>query len=240
LESAPHRVLQELGPLRVADNFIGNTDIADEVKASTDFFPEAMLDDDNIGKYLNGYHTEQASCYAPYMYWDGWWNSPADTLRKQVIQRIWEPVIPEPEQNVLGFEYWVRTFMPGQFLGRHVDEDTFMYEEFKWFQGPSIGCVWYGFSEAEGSFLEIHQAGIEEGPFSIDAEKTDLISSPPAHRERIAYRPDRLIIFDAGHRLHETTEVLSGIKQVMVVNVWAVGTMPHALSTGQFVFENAQ
>jgi hypothetical protein len=236
VESTPHRVLQELGPLRIADDFIGNTDIADEVKASTDFFPQVTLDDD-VGKSLNGYHNEQASCYAPFMFWDGWWNSPADTLRKQVIQHIWEPIIPEPEKNVLGFEYWLRTMIPGQFHGRHFDFDTFLYEDSQRLQGPSIGCVWYGFSKGEGSYLELHEDGLAEGVVSVKPEALDAIASPPSSRERIAHRPDRLIIFDPGHRLHETTKLVSGIKQVLAVNVWATGTMPHALSTGQFVFE---
>lgn len=240
MESTSHRVLQELGPLHVADNFFGKTDIADKIKASTDFFPQVMLDDDNVGEFLNGYHNEQASCYAPYMFWDGWWNSTADTLGKELIQRIWEPIIPEPEKNVLGFEYWLRTFIPGQFHCRHVDFDTFLYEDSQRFQGPSIGCVWYGFAEGEGSYLEIHENGLEEGVVCLKHESLDAIASPPSSRERIAYRPDRLIIFDGGHRLHETTKLVSGVKQVMAISVWATGSKPHGLSTGKFVFENAQ
>lgn len=225
--------------LFVRDNFLGDSELAGLVKESSDFFPPVMPGE-NIGGTLNEYHAEQADCYAPYMFWYGWWDSPAVSIRQKVIEKIWRDtgILPFPEDEVLGFEYWTRTFKEGQYLARHVDEDTFMYADTRWFHGPRIGCVWYGFSEADGGFLEIHETGVDEGFEKLEAQNTASIISPPDRRERIAYRPDRLVVFDAGHRLHETTPIISGTKHVMVVNVWHKDNIPYALSTGDFHFEN--
>lgn len=224
--------------LFVRDKFLGSSELGNAVRQDESFFPPSMPGD-NIGKTLNEFHAYQSDCYAPYMFWSGWWDSEPKTNRQRVIERIWRDsdLIPFPEDEILGFEYWVRTFSTGQYLARHVDEDTFMYSDTRWFQGPRIGCVWYGFSEADGGFLEIHESGISEGFDKLEAENTAALISPPERRERIAYRPDRLVIFDAGHRLHETTPIISGVKQVMVVNVWHRDNPPLALSTDAFFYE---
>jgi len=224
--------------LRVQDDFIPS-DLLAAVDADPTFFPDDMSGHDNIGEYLNEFHDTECDCYAPYMFWDGWWRSPADTNRKKVIEAIWSTpgMLPYPIEDIVGFEYWTRTFGVGQFLAPHCDEDTFLYASDKIFHGPKIGCVWYGTSEATGGFLELHNSVVPEGSEQLERDVIDQHLSPIDERERIKYRPNRLVVFDAGHRLHETTKTLSGKRQVMVINVWHKDCPPSALQTGDFFTE---
>jgi len=224
--------------LHVQDNALPEP-LLRRVAKDPNFFPADMSLHDNIGEYLNSYHDQECDCFAPYMFWDGWLNSPADTLRKQVIQVLWSQpgLLPFPIEEVAGFEYWTRTFGVGQYLGVHCDEDTFQYAKDRYYRGPAIGCVWYGTSESTGGFLELHATTILEGKDSLEREQLDALMSAPEERERIMYRPNRLVVFDAGHRLHETTKTLTGKRQVMVVNVWHRDNPPSAIETGEFFYE---
>lgn len=225
----------------VIDDFLKDPELITLIKEDDAFFPKSMGDVLNIGETNNYFHSEAADCYAPYMFWDGWWNSSANTNRKKVIQQIWsnESFLPFPLSEVCGFEYWTRTFTGGQYLRIHVDEDTFAYQKDRTFNAPSYGCVWYGFEESEEpGFLELHEGRIEGNPpDALERENVDKITSPPEKRERLAYVPNRLICFDAGRRLHETTPTINGIRQVMVINVWHKDSPPSALSTGDFFYE---
>lgn len=225
----------------VIDDFITDQALIDEIKGDATFFPPNMGDMENIGHQNNYFHSEASSCYAPYMFWDGWWASPANTPRKRVIEKIWKTpgLLKFDTSELCGFEYWCRTFMPGQHLRVHVDEDTFAYAANRHFNAPIIGSIWYGFTECnEGGFLEIHDGVIEGNPVdALEMENVNKIISPPEKRERLAYRPNRLVSFDAGRRLHGTTPALEGVRQVMVVNVWHKSSPPLALSTGEFVYE---
>lgn len=225
----------------VIDNFIKDSSLIEEIKNDKTFFPPDMGEIENIGEYNNHFHIEDADCYAPYMFWDGWWNSPADTLKKRVIQQIWsnEYFLPFPLEEVCGFEYWTRTFKKGQYLRIHVDEDTFAYQKDKTFNAPAYGCVWYGFAESEQpGFLELHEGVISGFPENaLERDNIDLLTSPPERRERIAHRPNRLVCFNAGRRLHEATPTMGGCRQVMVVNVWHKDSPPSALRSGDFYYE---
>ena len=57
------------------------------------------------------------------------------------------------------------------------------------------------------------------------------------NREKIAYKKNRAIFFDAGHVLHNTTGSKAGTRQVLVVNVWHKDNPPLALSNGSFYYE---
>jgi len=229
--------------LFILDDFIQDEALISEVKRDTTLFPET-IDPDNeeeIGYTLNRFHDEACDCFAPYMFWRGWWHSPADTLRKRLIEKIWSTpgILPFPMDDVVGFEYWCRSYRPGQFLNYHVDEDTFLYEKHHQFNAPAWGCVWYGFSEAsEGGFLELHEGRIEGNPpEALEKENIEPLLSPPERLERIAYRPNRLITFDAGRRLHETKPAAVGVREVLIVNVWHKDSPPSALETGEFYYE---
>ena len=223
----------------VMDNCLDKS-LYNEILQDQSFFPELMGEGEKIAVELNSYHYEQSSCFAPYMFWDGWWRSPANTLKKRVVQSIWEHRLSANQEDILGFEYWTRTFNAGQFLDLHVDEDTFMYEETKTFQGPLDGCVFYGADNPNGGFVEIHSSSpslVDGSDSSLERANLDKIQSPLEERERIAYRGNRLIIFDTGHVLHATTPAKAGIRQVLVVNVWHKQCPPTALERGTFYYE---
>lgn len=219
----------------VLDNFLNEKDYK-AMRDDSSFYPESMGGGDQIATELNSYHYEQASCYAPYMFWDGWWRSPANTLKKQIIQNIWGSRLEYQHDDILGFEYWTRTYRAGQYLQTHVDEDTFLYARDKTFTGPINGAIFYGCDNKDGGFLEIHKHTLIDGSYEA-LEKDSIKISPIEERERISYKGNRLIILDAGHVIHGTTPANSGIREVMVINVWHKDNPPLALSLGEFYYE---
>jgi hypothetical protein len=225
--------------MMVIDDCIKDKSLLLEIENTKDFFPTSMGNEDRIATELNSYHYEQATCYAPYMFWDGWAKSPANTPRKKLIQAIWENNLPFPIEELCGFEYWTRTFNPGQYLDTHVDEDTFLYASSKIFKGPIIGCVYYPhINDVVGGFLELHPIAIEEGKLeALEAENMDHLIVPIEERERIACKPNRAVIFDAGHIIHNTTPPISGQRRVVVINVWHKDSPPSGLATGEFYYE---
>ena len=68
-------------------------------------------------------------------------------------------------------------------------------------------------------------------------DRINLKLSPIEERERIAYKGNRLVILDAGHVMHGTTPANSGIRQVMVINVWHKDNPPLALASNEFYYE---
>ena len=223
--------------MKLYDEFL-DTSTLNQICLDNKFFPGVMQGDLRIASEVNSYHDEQASCYAPYMFWDGWWSSPANSVRKQVIRKIWENNLPVPIDDVLGFEYWTRTFGPGQFLGPHVDEDTFLYQDTKVYNGPEIGCVYYGPTEEKvvGGFLELFDSKLKFGEKdALEWENLKDKLDPIELRERIAFKENRLIIFDAGRVIHQTSPCLSGLRNVMVVNVWLRSNPP--MDMKNFVYE---
>ena len=222
----------------VKDNALGES-LYKEVIADESFFPESMGSDERLATELNSYHYEKSSCFAPYMFWDGWWASPANTLRKKVVQAIWEENLPCDTSEILGIEYWTRTYLPGQYLDVHVDEDTFLYQDSKTFSGPLTGSILYGVDNEDGGFVEIYNKAIlKDGEkLAIEAENINPLLVPVEERERIAYKGNRVIIFDTGHVVHGTTPAKSGIRQVMVTNVWHRDNPPTALKLGEFFYE---
>ena len=92
---------------------------------------------------------------------------------------------------------------------------------------------WYG------KFLEkAHPNAIKENTYNaLESENIKNNISSFEERERIACKPNRLIIFDAGHVVHNTTPPVSGVRRVMVINVWHKDNPPSALKTGEFFYE---
>jgi hypothetical protein len=225
--------------MKVLDNFIEDKQLLEEIRNDILFFPESVGDKPQVNYEIHEYHNPEAKHYSPYMFWDGWWRSPANTLKKRVIQYIWEHNLPIPKEEVCGFEYWTKTFKPGQYLSPHVDEDSHLYKEFQVFSGPLTGCVYYPESErVSGGFLELHEYTLEDGTFfALERGCLDSLTSYIEKRERIAYRSNRLVIFDAGHVLHNTTPVDVGTRKVLIVNVWSMANPPLALQTEGFYYE---
>jgi len=208
------------------------------IAEDTSFFPELMGEEKAIAAHLLMYHKEAASCFSPFMFWDGWWRSSTNTLKKKVIKEIWEKNLNYNLNEIIGFEYWTRTYKAGQYINVHVDEDTFLYEKNKTFQAPVIGSIYYGIDNPNGGFLEIHRNTLIDGEVkALDKIKNKENVSPIEDRERIAYKGNRLIIFDAGHVVHSTTPAKSGIRQVLVVNVWHKDNPPIGLQKNKFYYE---
>lgn len=221
----------------IKDNFLDKVTYESVINDPI-FFPEIMNYGEKIAEHLNSYHDEKSDCFAPYMFWDGWWRSETNTLKKQVIRDIWKDQMIWDLDDILGFEYWTRTYLPGQFLDIHVDEDTFLYAEQKIFNGPIYGCVFYGIDNKDGGFLEIHKNSLKNGEKNIlEKEYIQKYISPQKDREKIPYKGNRVVFFDAGHILHNTVGSKSGIRQVMVINVWHKDNPPLALSNGSFYYE---
>ena len=223
--------------MKLYDEFLDNLTL-DQIRSDSSFFPGLMQNEPRIASEVNSYHNEQASCYAPYMFWHGWWSSPANTARKQVVRKIWENNLTIPIEDILGFEYWTRTFGPGQFLGPHVDEDTFLYQDTKVLNGPELGCVYYGPSTEKvvGGFLELFESKLTFGEKNaLEWENLEKKLDPIELRERIAFKENRLIIFDAGRVIHQTSPCVSGVRNVMVVNVWLKSNPP--VNMEKFVYE---
>ena len=226
--------------MNVIDNAITNKALLEEIRNDASFFPASMGDEEKVNYSIHQYHEPDSKYFSPYMFWDGWWKSPANTLKKRVIKELWEGNLPIPESDVCGFEYWTKTFKNGQYLSPHVDEDSHLYKESQIFKGPIIGCVYYPDSEPiDGGFLEIHEHRINDGDiFALERGVLEGVLSPIEKRERIAYKPNRLVIFDAGHVVHNTTPTISGTRHVLIVNVWAEDSKPLALFNNGFYMED--
>lgn len=219
-------------------------DFFDEITLSAifddeSFFPLSMGEGEKIASAPNMYNDPNGSVFSPYMFWDGWWKSPMDTLKKKLIRKIFEGRIKIDE--VVGFEYWTRTYEPGQYIQPHIDADTARYVHDKSLGTPSIGAVWWGVDNGgDAGFFELYPTLlVRDSVGSLEKSFIDPIleSSPIETRERIKYKSNRLIIFDAGHQLHGTTPASAGIKQSFIVNVWSKECPPYGLISGGFHYE---
>ena len=69
----------------ILDNFIKDQEFLNKIRNDKTFFD------------VKGYH-----------WWDGWWNSPANTIKKQLIDYIWRENCPQDHiYQIYGFEYWI-------------------------------------------------------------------------------------------------------------------------------------
>jgi hypothetical protein len=83
-----------------------------------------------------------------YHWWNGWWNSSDDTIKKQLISYIWRDYPVYPSVNLDGFEYWT----------------------------PIVGTVFYPVEmDIDGGYLEIFSNGSEKQPERIRAKHNRLI-----------------------------------------------------------------
>jgi hypothetical protein len=249
------KILEAQKTIKIIDNYIEDNNLLKDIENDSNFFPNKMGDDPRQLKTGNIYHGE-SSVYSPWMFWDGWWKSPADTVKKRLVQQIWEPNLPCSTDEVVGFEYWTRTYGPGQYLPLHLDEDTFLYERTGEFRCPVLGAVYYAHFDVdddnEAGFLEIHSGQVDidlnkryqlatfQGE-DEDKEKSIALMShyrPQSQVDKIAYIPNRLIVFDAGMVIHGTTKNgNNGKRYIMGINVWHKDNPPIGYTEKLFVFE---
>jgi len=83
----------------VKDNYLDNY-LYNKLLNSVNFFPISMGSEEKIAAHLMMYHEESSSSYSPFMFWDGWWRSPANTLKKKIIQKIWEEHLEWPNEDI--------------------------------------------------------------------------------------------------------------------------------------------
>jgi len=218
----------------IIDSFLDKSTRA-EVLGTKGFFPELRGNETNISSIINSYHARDAEYYSPFYFWQGWWESEADTIKKVVIRKIWEHNLPCPIGEILGFEYWTRSYKTGQYHGVHVDNDTFLYADCQISNGPLIGSVYYGEDNKDGGFLEIHKPILVDGLVSVlEKGVIETFLSGESEIERVAYKGNRLIIDDFGHRMHSTTPFPSGCRQALVVSVWRKDNPPVSFTKGGF------
>ena len=157
-----------------------------------------------------------------YMWWDGWWNSPANTIKKRLIQYIWGENSPYPSVNVEGFEYWIGVYSSTEErdeLPFHFDKDEYWYNQTKEIVTPVIGTVFYPWeNDIDGGYLEIYPHGQDGEP------------------ERLEPKYNRLVIFPAGAHPHRVTKVTRGTRRAIAINLW--DKVPSGLEVGDLFLEN--
>ena len=138
-----------------------------------------------------------------FMWWDGWWSSSCNTLKKNLIEYIWKDNSPCFYENIKGFEYWCNTLKKGQGLPIHFDKDENIYEDTKKIVGPTVGCIYYPFdNHIEGGYLEIYPKGKNKEP------------------ERLVPKFNRLVVFDTGSCEHGVSIVNQGTRISVAINLW--------------------
>lgn len=162
-----------------------------------------------------------------YYYWKGWWedDSASTSVKKRIIENVWRHNYPLSNMyDIDGFEYWtgVQEADPNgrfrDYLEMHYDDDVEYRKATGKRMSPSIGCVYYPIgSEFTGGALNVFTEG-EDKP-----------------SDTILCRPNRLIIFDAGHVPHRVDKVLTGTRRALAFNLW--GTEPWSYSQGHFASE---
>lgn len=141
-----------------------------------------------------------------YYWWNGWWNSPDNTLKKRLICYIWRDYPLYKSVSLDGFEYWTGQYGEGKGvsnLNMHLDKDEALWKSTGEIKSPIIGTVFYPVEmDIEGGYLEIFSNGPDNEP------------------ERIQAKHNRLIIFDAGNIHHRVTTVTKGTRSAIAINLW--------------------
>jgi hypothetical protein len=203
----------------IIDNFIQDESLLNDIVNDQDFFNHR----------------------GTYMWWDGWWSdSPVDTLKKRLINYIWNENCPLIDANyeIEGFEYWTGKHTPGDglvevgfdnvsyHLRHHFDKDEALWHE----SGkttivcPIIGTVFYPDPQVDD---------IEGGELIMWDTQEVRVDVP---YEIIRPKFNRLVIFDA-FKLHAVYEVTKGVRSAIAINLWA--QRPSGLKTGELVDERS-
>lgn len=192
----------------IIDNAINDADLIDNIRASANLFPKPKQLKNNqlIVNYLDT--TERTD--VDYYFWHGWNYSAADTLKKSICEHLWKKFLPFPEEDLFGFEYWTRTFMPGQYSDWHVDRGfcTNDIESFKnAYPRACMGSVYYP-------------------PFADVWEESYLQIRYEDYVQQILCKPNRLIIFDSANLYHKTTATSKYLRYSMAMNIWSQNDSP--------------
>lgn len=189
--------------IAVFDNFITDPDLLKEINEDQTFFNDPGV----------------------YYWWNAWFNSPADTLKKRLIEYIWKENCPiRKSYNISGFEYWTGIQTANaetgfkNVLANHYDKDEAWFKKTGEVVTPVIGTVYYPAGQSfEGGELAIY---------------TDGSNNPP---EIVKAKPNRLIIFGAGQHVHAVRPVTNGTRRAIAINLWE--DEPYSKQVGEFAIE---
>jgi hypothetical protein len=186
----------------VIDNFIKDKELLNKISKDSTFFNDP----------------------GEYYWWDGWWTSPINSVKKELIEYIWGVNCPiNTSYNIAGFEYWtgIQSAVNADFkdkLDLHIDKDEELMETVGQMSYPDIGTVYYPEQDSfKGGMLEIYTEGADAAP------------------EVVYAKPNRLIIFEAGKCLHRVTKVTEGTRKAIAINLWS--TEPIGKQSGTFHIE---
>jgi|TARA_B100000780_G_scaffold273601_1_gene237389 hypothetical protein len=194
----------------IVDDFIKDQDLLDRMHHDKTFFG------------ANG----------DFMWWNGWWNNEAKTIKQELIEKMWKYHSPwdfpryKSIDHLVGFEYWTGIYGEGHpniKLGWHLDKDEKHWKATGGNDGgevvkPIMGTVYYPVeTNFTGGHLEIQSSG--------DDQPSEIIEA----------KYNRLIIFEAGDLKHRVTEVTSGVRCAIAVNLWQIE--PVGVVTGDFTIE---
>jgi hypothetical protein len=184
----------------IIDDFIQDESLLQELQHNDDFYTQG------------------------FSWWNGWWNTPAQSLRHRLIEYIWKDNTPHQYSGIYiaGFEHWTGTYdgadqshkydesrvgIPGIFsLAHHMDKDEHLYNTTREIVTPAVGTIFYPRDHVHtGGYLRIYNSKFMEGCKD--------------NYELIAPKFNRLIIFDPSY-IHAVEEVTSGVRQAIAINLW--------------------
>jgi hypothetical protein len=187
----------------VIDNFIKDLALLEEIKNSEEFFA-------NPGN-VKSESEDQENHTLNRMWWDGWWRSEADTLKKRIIELIFRhnPLSQTEEiQDLIkkgaGFEYYVDKFGPKEDfdeLEGYLANDRLAWDLNEEFVAPQFGCIYFPLDHpVNGGFLTLE----------------------PQHLYYETLQPifNRLIMFPTGQINQNIGKVIGGTLHTLNINLY--------------------
>jgi len=185
-----------------------------------------FIQDETLLKEIQDNYKDIFKDPGKYKYWNGWWNNPANNTTKKIIEYVWGPNCPiSKSYNVHGFEYWtgiqtakdVDTTWKDD-LPIHFDKDEVWWKETGEIVRPVIGSVYYpAGQDFDGGELAVYTDGRDSSPEVVKA------------------KPNRFVIFRAGHDLHMVNTVTRGVRNAIAINLWS--DEPYSKQKGHLIIE---
>lgn len=185
-----------------------------------------FIQDENLLKEIQDNYDDIFKDPGKYKYWNGWWNNPANNTTKKIIQYVWGENCPiSKSYSINGFEYWtgIQTAKDvdtrwNDELPIHFDKDEAWWKETGEVVSPIIGSVYYpAGQDFDGGELSVYTDGRDSTPEVVKA------------------KPNRFVIFKAGHDLHMVNTVTRGTRNAIAINLWE--KEPYSKQKGILIIE---